>query len=110
MTTDVRSLLGEDEAHDGIRMEQLSKKKKKQFHERIRKLHERRVAEPRLINPVKMPRYDRVYEQGVAWLEELAGSPQLEQGELNQWLVWGGVPEGGHIAAYREIIEDTFPK
>ena len=30
--------------------------------------------------------------------------------ELIQWLVWGGVPEGGHIAAYREIIEDTFPK
>ena len=30
--------------------------------------------------------------------------------ESIQWLVWGGVPEGGHIAAYREIIEDTFPK
>ena len=30
--------------------------------------------------------------------------------ELIQWLVWGGVPRGGHIAAYRELIEDTFPK
>ena len=29
--------------------------------------------------------------------------------ELIQWLVWGGVPEDGDIAAYRELIEETFP-
>jgi hypothetical protein len=28
--------------------------------------------------------------------------------ELLQWLIWGGVPEGGNIASYRELIEATF--
>jgi hypothetical protein len=28
--------------------------------------------------------------------------------ELLQWLVWGGVPEGGHVASYRELIEEEF--
>ncbi len=28
--------------------------------------------------------------------------------ELLQWLVWGGVPEGGHIASYRELIEEVI--
>ena len=88
--------------HRADRMEQLSKKKKKQFHERIRKLHEKRVVEPRLINPVKTPRYDKIYEQGVAWLEELAGSPQLERGELIAEFsdeVWkSSTREGGDVS------------
>ena len=28
--------------------------------------------------------------------------------ELIQWVISGGVPEGGHIASYRELIEQTF--
>lgn len=30
--------------------------------------------------------------------------------ELFQWQVWGGVPSGGHVASFREIIEETFGK
>ena len=30
--------------------------------------------------------------------------------ELIQWLVFGGVPEGGHVAVYRELIEETLAK
>lgn len=29
--------------------------------------------------------------------------------ELLQWVVWGGVPEDGQIASYREIIDELFP-
>ena len=65
-----------------LRHERLSNKKKKRFHERVRALHAKQVAKPNLINPVKTPRYDDVYEQGVAWLEELAGSQGLEPGEF----------------------------
>jgi hypothetical protein len=65
-----------------FRMERLSTRKKKRFHEQIRLLHETRVAQPKLINPVKAPRYDEVYEHGIAWLEEMAGSPQFELGEF----------------------------
>lgn len=28
--------------------------------------------------------------------------------EMIQWTVWGGVPEGGHIATYRELIEEVM--
>lgn len=65
-----------------LRHEQLSNKKKKRFHERVRTMHEKQAAKPKLINPVKTPRYDEVYEQGVAWLEELAGSYGLEPAEF----------------------------
>lgn len=65
-----------------LRHERLSNKKKKRFHERVRVLHAKQVAKPKLINPVTKPRYDDVYEQGVAWLEELAGSQGLESGEF----------------------------
>lgn len=71
-----------EESASPLRMGLLSNKKKKRFHERVRKLHEKQVVKPKLINPVKAPRYDDVYKQGVAWLEEIAGSPQLESGEL----------------------------
>ncbi|MDH4126212.1 MAG: Panacea domain-containing protein [Gammaproteobacteria bacterium] len=65
-----------------LKHERLSNKKKKRFHERVRELHVKQVVKPKLINPVKSPRYDDIYKQGVAWLEELAGSPELEPGEL----------------------------
>jgi hypothetical protein len=60
-----------------LRMNTLSAKKKRRFAERMRTLQ--RAAESRppsvtqLINPVLNPRYDEVYQDGVAWLEELAG-------------------------------------
>ena len=28
--------------------------------------------------------------------------------ELIQWNLWGGVPESGHVASYRELIEEIF--
>lgn len=65
-----------------LRTERLSTKKKKRFREQIRALRETRVAKPKLINPVKAPRYDEVYEHGIAWLEEMAGSPQFKLGEF----------------------------
>ena len=34
----------------------------------------------KLINPVKNPRYDDVYHEGMAWLDNLAG-PQFAEGE-----------------------------
>ena len=73
---------GNDEAEHILRMEQLSNKKRKQFHRRIRKIHESHIAKPELMNPVKTPRYDKIYACGIAWLEELAGRPQLESSEL----------------------------
>lgn len=72
----------QDSGEAQLRHERLSNKKKKRFHERVRALHARQVVKPKLINPVKTPRYDKVYEQGVAWLEELAGSQGLEPGEF----------------------------
>lgn len=73
--------LSEDTAA-ALRMEQLSNKKKKRFRERVRGLHKKQVAKPKLVVPVKVQRYDDVYDQGVAWLDEKAGSPQLETGEF----------------------------
>lgn len=32
----------------------------------------RGVKKPRLVNPVRNPRYDRVYAEGIAWLDSLA--------------------------------------
>lgn len=61
----------------------LSKKGRKRFQQRIRELGEKQLTKPReLVNPVRAPRYDEIYEQGVAWLEEIAGAPQLEAGEF----------------------------
>ena len=77
----VDSLLTE-EKDDRLRMEQLSNKKRKRFQERVRELRGKQVNRPKLVNPVPAPRYDDVYERGVAWLEEIAGSPQLEPGEF----------------------------
>jgi len=67
-----------------LRMDNLSTKKKKKFKEQMRALREKQKRrEPKkfgLVNPVKNPRYDKVYEEGIAWLDELAGQ-QLTPGE-----------------------------
>lgn len=67
-----------------LRIGNLSEKKKKKLKERMRVLQEkhknREPKEVRLVNPVKNPRYDDIYEEGIAWLDDLAGQ-QLTPGE-----------------------------
>jgi hypothetical protein len=58
-------------------METLSEKKKKVFRERMTELQKsasaRASRKAGLINPVKKSRHDDVYQDGVAWLDQLAG-------------------------------------
>ena len=56
------------------------KKKAKAKLEQLRaKLAERRAGrEPRRSTPMRQPRYDEVYAEGVVWLEKLAGEPPRE--------------------------------
>jgi len=65
-------------------MDNLSEKKKKKLKERMHALQEkqksRKPKAPRLVQLVKNPRYDEVYEAGIAWLDDLAGQP-LTPGE-----------------------------
>ncbi len=65
-----------------LRMDSLSNKKKKEFGKRMRELRarykNRQRKERKLINPVKNPRYDDVYYEGLAWLDSLAGEPFSE--------------------------------
>jgi len=63
--------------------ENLSERKKKKLREQLRILREnRKTRSPRSDGWVEppSPRYDEIYEQGMAWLDELAGSP-LSEGE-----------------------------
>ena len=82
-----------------LRMDSLSNKKKKKFKERMRELRERhknrQKKDNKLINPVKTPRYDDVYYEGVAWLDSLAG-PQL--------------PEGKHIVEFSDEVWKSAPR
>lgn len=68
-----------------LRSGALSEKKKKKLKERMRALQEkhksRGAKEHRLVKPVKNPRYDKIYEDGIAWLDDLAGQ-QLTTGEI----------------------------
>jgi len=68
-----------------LRVDELSAKKKKKFSERLRKLRTdvqagQAVRKKKLINPVKSPRHDSIYEHGMAWLDSLAG-PEITPGE-----------------------------
>jgi hypothetical protein len=76
-----------------LRMSALSEKKKRRFAERMRALQRasesRSYGETQLINPVANPRYDGVYEDGVAWLDQLAGDRP---------------PEGDAIAEFTEDV------
>lgn len=67
-----------------LRMDNLSIKQQKKFGERMRALRgmkkSREPNERRIVNPVKAPRYDEVYNEGIAWLDDLAG-PQMTTGE-----------------------------
>ncbi len=67
-----------------LKMAGLSPRQKKRFRERMRTLRAQyknrgKKASP-LINPVKEARYDEVYDEGMNWLDSLAGAP-LPEGE-----------------------------
>lgn len=65
-----------------LRVEQLSNKKRKKLGERIRGLrNDRAIVDRKIINPVTKARFDTVYEEGVAWLDDLAGEP-LQTAEI----------------------------
>ena len=62
-----------------LRMDILSEKKKKKLKERMHALQEKqknmKPKELKLVHLVKNPRYDEIYEAGIAWLDDLAGQP-----------------------------------
>ena len=66
------------------RMASLSNRQKERFKERMRELRtrykNRERKDRKLINPVKDARYDDVYDEGVSWLDSLAGKP-LQDGK-----------------------------
>ena len=67
-----------------LKIDKLSARKRKQFRERLGKLrkeHQRRkTARPNLLDPVASRRHDDIYEEGIAWLDQLAGPP-IESGD-----------------------------
>lgn len=67
-----------------LRIETLSAKKQTKFKECMQSLQQKyKASRPNksvLVNPVKNPRYDSVYEDGIAWLNELAGE-EIAPGE-----------------------------
>jgi hypothetical protein len=67
-----------------LRMESLPEKKKKAFKARMAELQKvvgaRASRRAGLINPVKTARHDEIYQDGVAWLDDLAGD-RLTSGE-----------------------------
>ena len=71
-----------------LRMDGLSNRQKKQFKERMRELRarykNREQKGRKLINPVKDARYDDVYDEGLNWLDSLAGEPLRE----GAYIVW----------------------
>ncbi len=68
-----------------LRMDTLSAKAKKKFAEKMRTLRERhdnrKCTATKIINPVSNQRYDEIYEEGLLWLDSLAGEP-LKPGEV----------------------------
>ena len=67
-----------------LKMDNLSEKKKKKLKERMQALQEKQKSRKpkalRLVPLVKNPRVDAIYEEGIAWLDDLAGQP-LTPGE-----------------------------
>ena len=68
-----------------LRFDELSAKKKKSLKERLRSLRNQQRVEPMQsrasIGTRPRSRYDEVFEEGVAWLDELAG-PTLVEGDF----------------------------
>ena len=67
-----------------LRVDRLSANERKRFRERLGKLRkeqqQRKTARPNLLDPVTSPKHDDIYEEGLAWLDQLA-APQLENGD-----------------------------
>lgn len=68
-----------------LRSSSMSEKAKKRLKERMQTLRAMRkdgeFKKRRLVSPVQNPRYDDVYQKGLAWLDDLAG-PALTSGEI----------------------------
>ena len=62
-----------------LRMASLSNRQKRRFKERMSELRtrykNRERKDRKLINPVKDARYDAIYDEGMIWLDSLAGEP-----------------------------------
>ncbi len=62
-----------------LRMASLSNRQKERFKERMRELRtrykNRERKDRKLTNPIKDARYDDVYDEGMNWLDSLAGEP-----------------------------------
>ncbi len=67
-----------------LRVDKLSAKKRKQFIQRLGKLRQTRrkcsTERHHLVDPVKNPRHDEIYEEGVTWLNCIV-APSLPVGE-----------------------------
>lgn len=76
-TTVVDDALTDKLVPGSLKMDELSNKRRKQFGERMRGLRTKYKNSQRksrmLINPVKNAHYDEVYEDGIGWLDDLAG-------------------------------------
>ena len=86
-----------------LKMDSLSNRKKEKFKERIRNLgaeYQNRQQEGylpgrqtgKLINPVKSPRYDGIYHEGITWLDSLAGTK---------------LPEGKYVIRFSDEVWKT---
>ena len=77
-----------DVVSPSLRIESLSNKKKKELKQKmasLRELHKQRKSEAsKLINPVPNPRYDKVYKDGVDWLESLSANILAILNGINQ--------------------------
>lgn len=74
----------ESRAESQLREEALSERKRKRLSQSMADLRARissTKAKKSLVYPVKEPRYDEVYKEGLAWLDELAG-PQFSPDEI----------------------------
>lgn len=88
-----------------LKMDKLSEKRKKKLKERMHALQgkqkSRKPKELGLVHPGKNPRYDGVYKEGLAWLDDLAGQP-LTSGEKEAEFsdgVWkSSTREGGDVS------------
>lgn len=88
-----------------LQRERLTTKRNKKLKDSIRALRDKFEANYRdgltkieLVNPVPSPRYDDVYEDGLAWLESLAGSPFPEGKRTARFdqAVWKSQTRGGN--------------
>lgn len=80
---DLSKVLNIEEHTEVAKKEKLSKKKQKKFAERMKglqaKFSNRTQKKRNLVNPISNPRFDEVFEEGVAWLDDLSGTQIPEE-------------------------------